>query len=107
MGTPDETFAVRWDADEVTNLRAALVSGIAAGDLAMRSWWPRRAGWHWYIHGSLEEGLLVTDLVTDVLATRDRSSVRRGPGRHRPGRRHHLLGPGRDRRGRRPCSAGH
>ena len=70
MGTPDETFAWRWEADDVTNLRAALVSGIAAGDLASALPVASVAGWHWYIHGSLEEGRLVTDLVTDVLATR-------------------------------------
>ena len=68
MGTPDETFAVRWDADEVTNLRAALVAGIAAGDLASALPVASVAGWHWYTHGSLEEGRLVTDLVADVLA---------------------------------------
>ena len=68
MGTPDETFAVRWDADEVTNLRAALVAGIAAGDLSHALPVASAAGWHWYTHGSLEEGRLVTDLVADVLA---------------------------------------
>ena len=68
MGTPDETFAVRWDADEVTNLRAALVAGIAAGDLAHALPVASVAGWHWYTHGSLEEGRLVTDLVGEVLA---------------------------------------
>ena len=70
MGTPDETFAVRWDADEVTNLRAALVGGIAAGDLAGALPVASVIGWHWYTHGSLAEGRLVTDLVTEVLAQR-------------------------------------
>ena len=69
MGTPDETFAVRWEADEVTNLRAALVAGIASGDLASALPVASVAGWHWYTHGSLEEGRLVTDLVTEVLAS--------------------------------------
>ena len=59
---------MRWDADEVTNLRAALVAGIAAGDLASALPVASVAGWHWYTHGSLEEGRLVTDLVADVLA---------------------------------------
>jgi non-specific serine/threonine protein kinase len=69
MGTPDETFAVRWHADEVTNLRAALVAGIATGDLASALPVASVAGWHGYTHGSLEEGRLVTDLVADVLAS--------------------------------------
>ncbi len=68
MGTPDETVSVRWDTDDVTNLRAALVAGIAAGDLASALPVASVAGWHWYTHGSLEEGRLVTELVAEVLA---------------------------------------
>lgn len=68
MGTPDESLSVHWSEDDVTNLRAALLAGVASGDLADALPLASAAGWYWYTRGGLGETTIVTDLVDSVLA---------------------------------------
>ena len=67
MGTPDETLSVHWNDADITNLRAALASSVAAGDLAAALPLAATAGWYWYTRGGLEEAGVVPDLAASCL----------------------------------------
>ncbi len=95
MGTPDESLSVHWSDDDITNLRAALVASVVAGDLTNALALASAAGWYWYTRGGLGETAVVTEVVDRAFRADLPADARGLAGRGRADRRHPRVGPGR------------
>jgi non-specific serine/threonine protein kinase len=80
IGTPDEEVWWGWLGVEYANLRAALASGLAAGDLVAAACLAAALGWFWYTRGHTGDQLGEVDRVLALADERaDRGAGVEGP----------------------------